>query len=109
MIETKLGKINRVKFGSGGYNDAMVGISFDLGGQGWGVGDFWGWWSDDPSPHAKWTKEDQLKHHGETMGKIIDLMKKAKVNDLNKLQGIPVEITFENMTLNSWRVLEEVL
>lgn len=109
MLEVKLGKINRVIFGSGGYNDAMFGVSFELGGQGWGVADFWGMWTGDPSPHAKWTKEDQLKHRAETMGKIIDLMQKAKVNDLNKLQGIPVEITFEFGTLKSWRVLEEVL
>lgn len=109
MIEKKLGKINRVKFGSGGYDDAMFGITFELGGQGWGVGDFWGTWTGDPSPYAKWTKEDQLRIRGETMGKIMDLMQKAKVNDLNKLQGVPVEITFESMTLKSWRILEEVL
>lgn len=40
MLEVKLGKINKVKFGSGGYDDAMFGVTFDLGGQGWGVGDF---------------------------------------------------------------------
>jgi len=109
MIEKKLGKINRVKFGSGGYDDAMFGITFELGGQDWGVGDFWGTWTGDPSSYAKWTKEDQLRIRGETMGRIIDLMQKAKVNDLNRLQGVPVEITFESMTLKSWRVLEEVL
>lgn len=66
-------------------------------------------WSSPPSAHAKWTVEDQMKSRAETMTKLIDLMQKAKVNDLNKLQGIPVEITLESMTLKSWRVLEEVL
>ena len=109
MLEVKLGKINKVKFGSGGYDDAMFGVTFNLGGNGWGVGDFWGMWSNPPSPHAKWTVEDQMKSRAETMTKLIDLMQKAKVNDLNKLQGIPVEVTFEFKSLKSWRILEEVL
>lgn len=36
-------------------------------------------------------------------------MIETKLGKINKLVGIPVEITFENNTLKSWRVLEEVL
>lgn len=109
MIETKLGKINKVRLGSGGYDDAMFGVSFELGGQGWGVGDFWGTWSSPPSTYAKWTVDDQMQIWNSMVLKLKELMEKAKVNEMNKLVGIPVEITFENNTLKSWRVLEEVL
>lgn len=36
-------------------------------------------------------------------------MSKAEVDCVTKLKNIPVECTFEDMRLKSWRVLEEVL
>jgi len=109
MIETKLGKIQSVKFGSGGYDDAMFGISFTLGGDSWGVGDFKGQWSGDPIRGAEWTKEDRQERFGEIMVWIMELMATAKVNDITRLAGIPVEVTFDGNTLKSWRILTEVL
>ncbi len=41
----ELGRIERCDFGQGGYNDAEIGIGFTLSGKGWGVQDFWGYWS----------------------------------------------------------------
>jgi len=38
-----------------------------------------------------------------------DILKQAKVNDISKLLGIPVEVEFEFNTLTNWRILEEVL
>lgn len=38
-MEKKLGKIQDVKFGIGGYQDAMIGLFITLGNNGWGVGD----------------------------------------------------------------------
>ena len=104
-----LGKIRSVKIGFGGYDDVQFGIRFSLGGEGYGVQDFWGFWGHNAPSGAKWNEESRRKHFGETFYKIWELMKKAKVQDANKLEGIPIEITFNNGMLVSWKVLEEVL
>ena len=44
MMEKKIGKIRDLEYGWGGYDGAMLGVTFHLGGQGWGVTDFWGYW-----------------------------------------------------------------
>lgn len=109
MERKELGKINKVRFGFGGYQDAMIGITFDLGGQSWGVGDFWGQWYRDPDEHCKWTRETQVNSLGEMVLRIRTLLVDAGVESVEQLKGVPVEVSFENMTLKSWRVLKEVL
>ena len=111
MIRKEIGKIQNVSFGHGGYQDAMIGISFTLGSEkgAWGVGDFWGYWSMEPDKYTKWTKKDQVNTLGETVLRINQLLSDAKVFDINKLQGIPVEVEFESNTLKSWRILTEVI
>ena len=37
-MEKKLGKIQEVKFGLGGYHNAMLGLHVVLGGSSWAVG-----------------------------------------------------------------------
>jgi hypothetical protein len=108
-MEKQLGRIRSVTFGSGGYQDAMIGITFDLGGEGWGIGDFWGHWSSKPSSGAKWTEAEQVKYLGEVVMRISTLLTSAKVSDISKLKGVPVEVITENNSLKSWRVLKEVL
>lgn len=107
--EKRLAKINTIKLGSGGYQDAMFGITFGFTGQGWGVGDFWGVWSRNPDQNSQWTDESRTKKIGEIMMKLMSVMKQAKVESFDQLEGKPVEVTFENQTLKSWRILEEVL
>lgn len=111
MIETKIGKIKKVSFGAGGYQDAMIGISFDLGGDGWGVGDFWGSWGHDieAGTNSKWTPQERLNHLGETCLRISKLLSDAKEVRVEGLKDVPVEVTFNGMELQSWRVLKEVL
>jgi hypothetical protein len=107
----EIGKIKSVKFGAGGYDDAMLGVSFTLGSDktSWGVGDFFGTWASPPSEHAKWTVRDQTKTWGEMVRRIGQLLIDANVSDISKLVGKPVEVTFENGTLKSWRILTEVI
>jgi hypothetical protein len=109
MSETKLGKITHVKFGMGGYQDAQIGIGFTLGGDSWAVGDFWGDWSLDPSKNAQWTDADRINNLGKICMRINKLLEQAKVQSVDKLKNIPIEATFDVMTLKSWRVLTEVL
>lgn len=107
-MEKRLGKIRSVRFGSGGYDDAMFGFSFDLGGDGWGVGDFWGTWSN-RSEGAMWTIEDQNKHFLEAMLRVKSIMKDAKKDDFSKLSGVAIEVSFDGNILSSWRILTEVV
>lgn len=111
-METKLGRISALRIGLGGYQDVMFGISVNLGGDSWGVTDFKGFWSPahmKRSDGAQWTEADRKAAILEAFLWLDQLMKNAKVTDANKLVGIPVEVTFDNMMLKSWRVLTEVL
>ena len=106
--EKKLGKIKKVWLGMGGYQEAMFGITFDLGGESWGIGDFWGYWAD-RSSHAEWTVQDQEIALGKMALRICTLLKDAKKDDISKLVGVPVEVTLDNGSRQSWRVLTEVV
>ena len=108
MTHKEFGKIQSVKLGSGGYDDVMFGFSFTLGGNSWGVSDFWGTWQHHDK-YCKWTKEDQNKIFIDSLLKVKNLLKDAKVDCFFKLAGVPVEAVFEDNTLSSWRILTEVL
>ena len=110
-MHKELGKITSVRFGMGGYQDAQFGIWFTFGNDGWGVGSGEGVWSSKPSKCAKWTEADRLKLISEIALKINDWLIEAKVDSVEKLKGIPVEITFDSPhgKMLSWRILTEVL
>lgn len=108
-----LGKIEEVKLGSGGYDDAMFGFSFKLNFDG-GLCThrFWGTWSSPPSPNAQWTVVDQHKIWLDGFLDVKKLMDDAKVNDFLDLVGKPIEVTLEDGPmgqLKEWRILTEVL
>lgn len=111
-MRKELGRIQKVWFGHGGYQDACIGINFTLGGDSWGVGDSRTAW--DPqmiecSANAKWTEADRDKQLVEIMRYTSSLLADAKVHNVADLKGIPVEVTFDGMALKSWRILKEVL
>jgi hypothetical protein len=111
-MEKKLGKIESVKFGLGGYQDAQLGLSVTLSARGWGVSDFKGNWDAEiikRSEHTQWTEEDRDKGYSETMRFVSKLLKEAKVSSVDKLKDTPVEVTFDGNMLKEWRVLTEVL
>jgi len=110
-MDKRIGKIQAVSFGMGGYQDAMIGVSFTLGSdkECWGIGDFKGTWSHDPDKHCKWGKNDQDKIFAETVRFVAGLLKDADVQSLDKLNGKPVECVFEQNMLKSWRILTEVI
>ena len=108
-MRKELAKIRSVRFGSGGYQDAAFGISFEFEGNGSSCGDFIGTWSSEPDDSNKWTKSDQTEFWGNMVREIRDTMKAAKTNNLNDLVGKPVELTFNGNQLDSWRILTEVI
>lgn len=106
---TELGRIQKITFGFGGYQDAMLGVSVTIGGKSWGCGDFKGAWGVTRSDHAQWTEEYRLRQLGEACMWAKDILSKAKVQTLDQLKDVPIEATFDGNKLISWRVLEEVL
>jgi hypothetical protein len=111
-METKLGKLEKVRFGIGGYNDAMIGLHVTISGSSWGVCDSRSAWDSEVikwSESCKWSEEDRDRDYADIMRKVSSLLKQAKVTDVSRLNGIPVEATFEGNSLKSWRILTEVL
>ncbi len=110
-MRKELGKIKSVTFGYGGYQDAMFGISFTFSGEGWGVSTGKHMWAIDMecSKNCKWSEEDRSKKFDEIVRYINQLMIDAKIRDINRLRGIPIEARFEGQTIKSWRILTEVL
>lgn len=109
MITKELGKITCVSVGFGGYQDVQFGVWFNLGGKDWGVSDGKGFWADSPSTNCKWTKKDQDQAWADTMAYLCKLCKITGVKSVNELKGKPVEVSLENNTIKSWRLLTEVL
>jgi len=109
----ELGKITDIKIGLGGYNDAMFGLTINLGGKGWGCKDFisggWDINTIDRYPDCKWTESDRKKMQSDLVGRISNLLAQARVKNLNELKDIPVEAIFDGTTLESWRILTEVI
>lgn len=112
-MEKKLGKIESVSFGLGGYQGAMLGLHVTLSvGVGVFVGDSRANWDAEQikwTEHTQWSEEDRDGWYSEIMRYVSSLLKDAKVDTVDKLKGKPVEVTFDGNTLKEWRILTEVL
>lgn len=109
---TELGKIESAYFGIGGYQDAQIGLHVSLQGSGWGVSDSSCAWDSETVPWSegcKWSERERDDRYTRIVRYISTLLKEAKVDSVDKLKGVPVEVTFEGMALKSWRILTEVL
>lgn len=112
--EKVLGKIKSISFGITGYNDMMLGysIEFSLNGGSMGVFTNEGFLDYNKvkhTEHCKWTEEERDLGMVDTLKKLSDVFNLAKVDTIDKLKNIPVEVTLEGNTFKSWRVLTEVL
>ena len=109
-MTTQIGVISNVKLGFGGYQDAMFGLSLSFDFKGSGVNAFIsGGWRGKRSEHDNWTDQDRSNQQGVLCMKISELLDQAKVDDVTKLKGKPVECSFNNMELVNWRILEEAI
>ncbi len=104
-----LGKISSVTFGK---RDGRFGLWLTLSGE-YSVQTSYECWDPEGTKPIgegfKWTEEDRDKQLINIMRKISKLLKQAKVDDVNNLLNVPVEIEFEGNMLKDWRILEEVL
>jgi len=107
-------KISNVSFGLGGYQDSCFGLTLDFEQKG-GLcaGNFinggWDFQSIECSPNAKWNEKDREKQMLELCKTISLILKDANVSSVDKLKGMPVEVVISNNTVQSWRILEEVI
>ena len=111
-MEKKLGKIESVSFGLGGYQGSILGIHFTLGDGSWSVGDSRGNWDAEQIKHTeytKWSEKDRDMWYSETMRYVSKLLKDAKIDSVDKLKGKPIEAAFDGNQLKEWRILTEVL
>lgn len=112
-MQKYLGKIASIKFGIAGYQECMLGLSIDFSfDDSSSISEFKGYWDYESikcSGGSKWTEQDRDNSMIGLMKFISRLLKEAKVDDITKLKGIPVEVCIENRTLKSWRILTEVL
>lgn len=105
----EIGKIERIEFGHGGYQNACIGVSVVLSGKGWGVQDFKGTWHIPRSATAQWTEEDRIRSLGETVMWLNGILNDANRQTVSELKGVPVKAEFDGGRLVSWRILTEVL
>ena len=54
-------------------------------------------------------QEDRRKTMADMCYKIAETLNAAAVEDVAKLVGKPVEVTFEGNTLKDWRILTEAI
>ena len=112
IMETRIGKIESVTFGIGGPQDACLGLHLTFSGKGWCAGTAlaaWDYTLIKRSERTKWTEESRNEEFINILKRVSDTLAKAKVSSVEKLKGIPVELTFEDNTLREWRVLDELL
>lgn len=113
MERKYLGKITNVRFGFGGYNDLMFGLSLTLNSNYTCVDTFIGTWDynflSNPPEHASWDENYRTNENIKLCKRISDLLTSAKVSDISQLKNIPVEFVCEDNVLKNWRILEEVL
>lgn len=108
-MRKSIGKITGVRFGKCGYDDAGFGISISVETQdGCATHELWVW-SSPPSKDAKWTVFDQDKKLVEISRYVMQLIKDAKVNSVEKLRGVPVEAIWEGQVIIDVRILTEVI
>ena len=62
-----------------------------------------------PSEYATWTEESRTDKLVALNRKISELLKITNVKTIDQLKNMPIEATFENGILKSWRILTEVL
>ena len=111
MQGTFLGKIESIKFG---LSDSRIGLFYTLtfnNSCGTSSSDtVWDPEQIEVTEGTKWTENDRDMKLAELMRYISKLLADAKVNDINKLAGKPIEVTIDEFnSLKSWRILTEVL
>ena len=110
-MKKQLAKISSIKFGYGGYQGAMFGLSITFSGGGLEISTFEGSWPKTMKrpEDAKWSEQDRDDELLKAVILLNTTLKDAKKEHMNQLVDVPVECILENRMLRSWRVLTEVI
>jgi len=111
-MEKKLGKIIEASFGLGGYQGSGIGLYLTFECNSWGVGFSKTYHNPMQIKHTEncqWTEKDRSKSFDELVRYISKILDEAKVTDVSKLVGTPVEVEFDGNLLKDWRILTEVI
>lgn len=95
-MKKELGKISSVSFGLGGYQNATLGLHVTLEFGGGGCADTISAWDCSQvkcHEYSEWTEEDRSKQYDDIMRKLSELLHKAKVDTVDQLKGMPIEVT----------------
>ncbi len=110
QITKSLGKIEKVFFG---VQDGRIGVWFTLTTDGWGVMHHTASWDPETievTEHTQWTEKDRSNELDKIMRYISKLLSQAKVEDINSLKNVPVEISIDDKrSITGFRILTEVL
>jgi hypothetical protein len=111
MQGTFLGKIQAIKFG---LNGSRIGLfytlAFNLCSEVQSSDTVWDPEQVKVTEYSEWTEVDRNKELAELMRYISKILADAKVDDITKLAGKPIELVInEYHSLESWRILTEVL
>jgi hypothetical protein len=105
----ELGKIKDVKFG---IVSGRLGIHFELEFGGCGCSKSvseWDYNQVEWDEHCKWVPEDRDSSFVDTMKYVSDLLSQAKVEFVEDLKNIPIEVEHASSLVISFRILTEVL
>lgn len=105
----QIGKIQSIHLGT---QEGYFGLFVTLSGKGWGVTSSQCFPDPATRKHTKeckWTEEDRAKDAVKLCAGISAILKDAQQTSLDALKNVPIEATFEDHTLISWRILTEVL
>lgn len=111
MQGTFLGKIESIEFG---VKDSRIGLFYTLSFNGCievqSSNTVWDPEQIKVTQYTKWTEDDRDMELAQLMRYISKLLSEAKVDDITKLAGKPVEVTIDEFnSLKSWRIFTEVL
>ena len=108
-MNTKLGKITNVRFGSIPDYPFLFGIDFDFSlGDGSGISSG-GKYTVNISKNCKWSSEERKEAIENSIDFIVKILEDAKVNDVYDLKNKPVEVYIQDNTFVDFRILTEVL
>lgn len=106
----ELGKIESIFFGKDDRGKLGLHITFTFGAKGvqWSEG-FWDLSTVNHSENCVWTEKEREDLFLVLIKDISKYLNEAKVDKIDRLKNIPVELTFTGNLLKDWRILTEVI
>lgn len=106
--EKLLGKIDSAEFGLFPDRPFMYGLMLSFSFSGVGIADG-GKYTVNISANCRWEESERQEAITKQAEHLRDILRNAKCNYVSELKNKPVEVTIQNNTFKSFRILTEVL